>query len=310
MTVTGASSSTTAAVAADTTASVDVIQNNVEDLKLQDNENYVVKNGCGSEPRLLDAEVEDEGVQDILAALTDTEKSQLADANMPLRHFRAEKGDTEKAIEKIKATLQWRQEFQVDKIVNCMAEGGDETIRKSIENDNKDGKIYVRSYNKEGRAVLLLRPGADTVHKEHEGMVHLVYNIERAIRCTEKNGKEKIIVMIDYKGFNLRDAPPLSTSKLTLSILQDHYPERMLRFYLLNPPMMFRIFWNIVKPFIDPVTKQKIVFCHGNAGKKAIEDSFEDMDKLEPCAHGTGNPRDFDSKEYLSTPMNKAFDEK
>lgn len=43
------------------------------------------------EKNLLDPEVEIKGVRDILAALTDEEKSELADANMPLRHFRAEK---------------------------------------------------------------------------------------------------------------------------------------------------------------------------------------------------------------------------
>jgi len=43
------------------------------------------------EKALLDPKVESKGVEDILAALTKDEKDELADANMPLRHFRAEK---------------------------------------------------------------------------------------------------------------------------------------------------------------------------------------------------------------------------
>ena len=39
----------------------------------------------------LDPAVEEKGVKDILAGLTDAEKGALADENMPLRHFRAEK---------------------------------------------------------------------------------------------------------------------------------------------------------------------------------------------------------------------------
>ena len=39
----------------------------------------------------LDPAVEEQGVKDILAGLSDAEKEALADENMPLRHFRAEK---------------------------------------------------------------------------------------------------------------------------------------------------------------------------------------------------------------------------
>jgi hypothetical protein len=43
----------------------------------------------GGEPCLLDPEVEEKGVTDILAALTDKEKAQIPHPDMPLRHFRA-----------------------------------------------------------------------------------------------------------------------------------------------------------------------------------------------------------------------------
>jgi hypothetical protein len=39
----------------------------------------------------LDPAVEEKGVAEILAGLTDAEKAALADKDMPLRHFRAEK---------------------------------------------------------------------------------------------------------------------------------------------------------------------------------------------------------------------------
>jgi hypothetical protein len=45
----------------------------------------------GGEPCLLDPEVEEKGVADILAALTDEEKAQIPHPDMPLRHFRASK---------------------------------------------------------------------------------------------------------------------------------------------------------------------------------------------------------------------------
>lgn len=47
--------------------------------------------GPVSEPNMFEPEVEAKGVEAILAALTEDETKYLADENMPLRHFRAEK---------------------------------------------------------------------------------------------------------------------------------------------------------------------------------------------------------------------------
>ena len=45
----------------------------------------------GGEAHLLDANVEIKGVEAMMQDLTDEEKASLADASMPMRHFRAEK---------------------------------------------------------------------------------------------------------------------------------------------------------------------------------------------------------------------------
>jgi hypothetical protein len=61
-------------------------------------------------------------------------------------------GDTEVAIKKIKATLAWRKEFEVDKIKNCMNEDGDQEMRKIVLFEGSTGKLYTRGTDKEGRA--------------------------------------------------------------------------------------------------------------------------------------------------------------
>ena len=43
------------------------------------------------EPRMFDEKTEREGCEQIIDALTDEEKMYMADPNMPMRHFRAEK---------------------------------------------------------------------------------------------------------------------------------------------------------------------------------------------------------------------------
>jgi hypothetical protein len=59
-------------------------------------------------------------------------------------------------------------------------------------------------------------------------------------------------LLIDYEGFSIFNAPPMKTSQETLSILQNQYPERLHRAYLIRPPFYFSIFWSLISPFIDP----------------------------------------------------------
>jgi hypothetical protein len=141
---------------------------------------------------------------------------------------------------------------------------------------------------------------------------HLVYHLERAIACTRrKSGREKICIVIGYQGFRLSNAPPMSTVRHTLSILQHHYPERMHRAYICDPPLVFRSFWGVIRRFVDPATLEKIAFCAGADGGILLDRDF-DTNTTERQAGGTdGAMRQFDSTEYLfDTPFDYTFDEK
>ncbi len=213
------------------------------------------------------------------------------------------------AIKKCKEAIAWRREFGVEAIRDCLTENGDKELASMLKFENATGKTYARGYTRDGRAILYLKPGLENSKNEDDNMKHLVYNIERAIACTEKNGKEKYVILIDYEGWSISTAPSLSTSRMTLKILQHHYPERLFRSYILNPPFVFRTFWSLVKPFIDPITKEKIQFCTGKGGKSIIEKDM-DLAKVEPCAFGTTSDMvPFDSKTYLESPINLTFDE-
>ena len=133
---------------------------------------------------------EDIGVTSILRALTSRERSSLPDVNMPLRHYRAEKGDLNEAVRKMRSTLRWREEFGVDDIKRCFDDDCGTTSsssssssspdeRRSAESkgladaiafENETGKIYCRGYDRQGRAVLYLTPGRENSNDEPNNM--------------------------------------------------------------------------------------------------------------------------------------------
>lgn len=264
---------------------------------------------------------EAQGVKSILHALTPRERKSLEDDNMPLRHYRAQKGNLQEAIRKIKSTLKWREEFNVEEIKRCFDDQNNtlspgnqkeqNRLADTIARENETGKIYCRGYDKCGRAVLYLTPGRENSDDEYDNMRHLVYHLERAIACTRReSGREKVCIVIGYEGFRLSNAPPMSTTKHTLAILQGHYPERMHRAYICDPPFVFRSFWKIIKMFVDPSTLEKIAFCTGKEGAFVLERDF-DTSTTEKQAGGTKKLREFCSREFLfHTPFDCTFDQK
>ncbi len=60
-------------------------------------------------------------------------------------------------------------------------------------------------------------------------------------------------VILDLNNYSSANAPPMRTSRATLDILQNHYPERLSRFIILNAPWLFFAFFKVISPFIDKV---------------------------------------------------------
>ena len=99
-------------------------------------------------------------------------------------------------------------------------------------------------------------------------------------------------IMYSYAKF-----PSMAVSKATLGILQDHYPERLGQMLIANPPMLFSTFWSCISPFIDPVTRAKVVFLKGGAaGHQQLQ---EHVDASQLNASFGGTAKEFDPETYF-----------
>ncbi|KAJ9082092.1 Phosphatidylinositol transfer protein (PITP) [Entomophthora muscae] len=73
-------------------------------------------------------------------------------------------------------------------------------------------------------------------------------------------GVDKMIVVIDLREYTLKNAASFSETRQILSILSQHYPERLSTVIMLEAPWVFMSFFKVISPFIDPVTRSKVHF--------------------------------------------------
>lgn len=111
------------------------------------------------------------------------------------------------------------------------------------------------------RAIIVMRPGLENnINDPSKNLMFLAYTLERAaVQSASAGGDGRYVVIIDYAAgnFSLRNAPSLSTSKETLAIIQNHYPERLAAAFLCDSPSYFYPTFRMIKPFMDPVTAAK-----------------------------------------------------
>lgn len=182
--------------------------------------------------------------------LSDDEKRWLTRECL-LRYLRATKWNQAQSEKRLVDTLLWRRKFGV----------WDKLTPEHISPENETGKQVILGFDRDARPCQYLNPGRQNTESSHRQVEHLVYMLERTIDLMPP-GQETLALLINFQSSSGRSntAPPLSIAKEVLSILQTHYPERLGRALIINMPWMVVGFFKIIKPLLDPVTKEKLKF--------------------------------------------------
>ena len=240
-------------------------------------------------------ELRSEGAAQLKDAVKDEPGAAWADETVCLRYLAARKGDLGKATQMLTESLRWRESFGVA----TLGERG-----AIVRSQSATGKMRVsESVDREGRPVLVMAPRLENSVDHDANLLNLVYHLERATGQRSVPGipDGKLVTVMDFKGYSLRTAPPMKTSRATLSILQNHYPERLHKFLLMNVPGIFAAFWSAISPFIDPVTKAKVVFLRGSPEQqRALLAEHFDLAQLED-ALGGDRPFTWDPDAYFAS---------
>uniref|UniRef100_A0A6V2HBP8 CRAL-TRIO domain-containing protein n=1 Tax=Ditylum brightwellii TaxID=49249 RepID=A0A6V2HBP8_9STRA len=249
---------------------------------------------------------------------------------MARRHLRAENGNEKKALQKMRNTIEYRDKMKIDVIRQCFTKNESDVTPPPEEEEEEEyqyhidnlapnlleGKLFVRGYSKDDRALYISRAhlfearGYDT----EWFLKYNIYTLERAIACTERatDGEiEKVIAIFDLGQYSNKVRTPLTLSKDITFCLRDHYPERLEKVFMIDAPFLFRAFYNLVYPFIDNDTKQKIVFVTGDKEKEEKLGNMISKDQsmlfMQP---GGEMDTDLDMKAYLyETPFDFTCEE-
>ncbi|KAI6190169.1 CRAL-TRIO domain-containing protein [Aphelenchoides bicaudatus] len=100
-----------------------------------------------------------------------------------------------------------------------------------------------------------------------------------------------VIVVLDLQGLNLTDfLNPLSAStklaRLVVKIWSDYFSENMIRLFLIHPPALLSVMWQIAKHIVDAKTQSRIAFL------PKLEDIFNHLHKESVPEDWGGSRRD------------------
>ncbi|KAL3609576.1 hypothetical protein D5086_000596 [Populus alba] len=190
------------------------------------------------------------------------------------RFLRARELDIEKASTLFLKYLSWRRSIIPNGFISP----------SEIPNELAQNKLFMQGVDKQNRPIVVVF-GAR--HKPYKGGLEefkrfVAYTLER-ICARMPAGQEKFVSIADLEGWGYTNSD-IRGYLAALSILQDCFPERLGKLFIVHVPYIFMTAWKVVCPFIDSKTKKKIIFVEN---KKLRSTLLGDIDESQlPDVYG------------------------
>ena len=167
------------------------------------------------------------------------------------------KGDVGKAAHILTGSLIWRYTTKADEAIKDTEEAKkrEELIQSALP------YTYNNLFDKLGNAIYIEMTGLCDVNKMLEiGAEEFLTNHIRVNEKCIKNKTGKRLVILDLIGLNasMLGGSGFGLLKQMIDLDQRHYPESMYKTFIINAPWLLSTAFEIVKPWLDPLTLTKI----------------------------------------------------
>ncbi|CAN1317920.1 PATL5 [Linum perenne] len=184
---------------------------------------------------------------------TQDPSSKEVDDGMLRRFLRARDMDVEKASTMFLKYLKWKHSF--------LPNGTSSITTSDISTDISHNKVFLQGTDRTGRPICVAFGGRHFQNKLSGGVM--------------EEGQEKFMAIGDLEGWGYANSD-IRGYLAALHILQDYYPERLGKLFIVHVPYVFMAVWKVIYPFIDSNTKKKIVFVDNKKLKSTL---LEDIDE-------------------------------
>jgi hypothetical protein len=226
------------------------------------------------------------------ANIDDTQK-EWCDAPCLCRYLRARQWDLAKAELMLRNSLRWRKENSIDNLRHTVVLS--QIVR---------GHMFNYGYDKVGRPIVLLKVHKEAdPHTNEQKLLFMIYCMERTLRLMDSTrGIEKMVWIVSCADYNLKHNGDMGMARLLISTLADHFPERLGLVIVVDPPLLFRGLWKVVSPFVDDVTKRKLLFVSGSdKEKRKLMEEYVDVTRLPKELFYGDSDYKFDANAYVDT---------
>lgn len=182
------------------------------------------------------------------------------------RFLHARDCNVEKASQFFLKYLKWRQGFAPLGYIPD----------SEVSNELTKNKVCIQGLDKQSRPIgVILAARHDSSDRDLEEFKRFVVYCLDKICARLPRGQEKFVMIADLKGWGYRNSD-LRGSLASLQILQDYYPERLGKVFMIHVPYVFWTLWKMIYPFIDKQTKKKIIFVEDQHLKETL---LKDIDE-------------------------------
>ena len=183
------------------------------------------------------------------------------------RYVAACKGDRKHALQRLRATAEWRREHNVDTILDSPIPHFKllkaSYVHAVVGRTRSGMPVVVEGMGAFRSTMAILRKKGLVPSKQEEVIHQFVFVIEWITRVLDATSfpKGKFVRIYDMKGIgfsDIADSEAVHLGKQMMDVLEQFYPERMAKAYVVNVPGFFGAVWRVIKPMLDPNTAKKI----------------------------------------------------